>query len=382
VLAVIAITFLYLLFIWVVFLKFKWLRLTPVWGFVSVFFFLHLTLVPLVGMRFVSPFSEDVRVVRHTIQIIPRLPEPTIVEQILVAEGQAVKKGDPLFVFDKRLYQYQLNEAKAAVESAKQNVIVLEADVTVAREAVVRSQAELNFRQIQADRFNKLVAERAAPAEEAQRWEAEVATGEAAVAEAEAQLRRAEAAYGAQIDGVNTAVLEAEAQLEQAQYFLDQTTIYAPDDGTIVNLQVREGLVAGIVRAGAIASFIVERDPYLLAMYRQENLKFVEPGQDVLVALNIYPGQTIKAKVKDIWWASGRGQLLPSGNLPVFPDEPEFPEARLPVQIVLEDPGIRMPIGAEGAALILTNAKSPFTWVGQIALRTYTWSRWLYPMPF
>jgi len=47
----------------------------------------------------------------------------------------------------------------------------------------------------------------------------------------------------------------------------------------------------------------------------------------------------------------------------------------------MDDPTVRLPIGAEGAALILTN-DGPFTWLGQIALRTYTWSRWLYPLPF
>lgn len=380
-LAVVAITVLYLAFVWLVFLKFKWLRLTPVWGFISLYFILHLTLVPLIGMRFISPYTKDVVVVRHTIQITPRLPEPTLVERILVEEGQPVKKGDALFMFDRSLYEYQVNEAEAVLESAKQNVLVLEADVQVAREAVARAQAELDYRQIEANRYTQLASQGAAPKEEAQRWEAHVAVGQADVASAKAQLARAEAAYGAQIDGVNTQVIEAQAQLQQAQYFLSQTVIYAPADGKIVNLQVQEGMVAGIVRFGAIASFIVDDDPYLLAMYRQENLQFVEPGQPVLVALNIYPGKTLKATVKDIWWASGRGQFLPSGTLPIFPDAMENPEARMPVQITFDDPSVNLPIGAEGAALILTDEENAFTWVGQIALRAYTWGRYVYPFP-
>ena len=64
--------------------------------------------------------------------------------------------------------------------------------------------------------------------------------------------------------------------------------------------------------------------------------------------------------------------MLPSGNLPSWVDLPSYPEGRLATQIVLEDASIELPIGAEGAALILTNEKSPFTWVGQIALRSYT----------
>lgn len=379
-LAVFAITSLYLLFIWTVFFKFKWLRLTPTWGVFSGFFLLHLVLVPLVGMRFFSPISTDLRVVRHTVQLVPRLPEPTLVESILVEQNQPVEKGTPLFVFDRRLYQYQLDQAKAALAAAKQNVRILQADVAVEAASVERAKAELVYKREQEQRFIDLAAQRAAPKEDAQRWTAEVVAGEAIVVEAQANQERAEVAYASQIDGVNTAVAEAEAQLAQAEYYLEQTVIRAPEDGMIVNLQVQEGMVAGIIRAGAIASFIVDRDPYLLAAFRQENLKYVREGQPVVVALNTYPGAHFSARVEEIWWASGRGQFLPSGSLPVFPDEPSA-EVRFPVKITLDDPGVRLPIGAEGAALILTN-DNPFTWLGQIALRTYTWSRWLYPLPF
>jgi multidrug resistance efflux pump len=380
--AVFAITVLYLLFIWIVFFKLKWLRLTPTWGVISGFFLLHLIFVPLVGMRFIAPVSEDVRVVRQTIQIVPRLPEPTRVEAVLVREGQPVKKGDPLFVFDKHLYQFKVNEAQAALEAAKQNVKVLQADVDVAQASVKSATGELTYKQGQAQNFADLVKKGVGRKEDADRWQADAITAQANVSEAGERLKRAQIAYGSQINGVNTQVVEAEAQLEQAKYYLEQTTIYAPDDGTIVNLQVQEGMVAGIVRIGAIASFILDRDPYILATYRQENLKFVRPGQKALVALNLYPGKHFAAEVQGIWWASGRGQLLPSGQLPTFPDGSPEPEARLPVQLVLKDPNIRLPIGAEGASLILTNEASPFTWMGQIALRTYTWSRWLYPLPF
>lgn len=374
------VTVVYAVFIRLVFFKFKWLRLTPAWGVVTGIVFLHLVLVPLVGMRFVAPISEDLRVVRPTVQLIPRLPEPTLVEQVLVAQNVPVKKGDPLFIFDKRLYRFQVEQAEAALAAAKQNVAILQADVDVAAQSVTRARAKFAFDKIQEQRFTDLAAQRAAPQEQAQQWTAQVAEGEAAVAEAVAEWKRARIAFDSQIGGVNTAVAEAAAQLEQARYFLEQTVITAPADGMIINLQVEEGMVAGIVRAGAIASFIID-EPYILATYRQENLKFVEEGQSALVALNRYPGQHFSAKVDEIWWASGKGQFLPSGDLPVFPDGPS-PEVRFPVRISLDDPSIHLPIGAEGASLILTNPDSPYTWVGQIALRTYTWGRWLYPLPF
>ena len=96
--------------------------------------------------------------------------------------------------------------------------------------------------------------------------------------EAEAELERASLNYRSQIDGVNTAVASSEAQLAQARYYLDNTTLVAPEDGRIVNLQVRPGMVSGIYRIGGIAALIADADRYLLATYFQENLKYVRPA--------------------------------------------------------------------------------------------------------
>jgi multidrug resistance efflux pump len=48
----------------------------------------------------------------------------------------------------------------------------------------------------------------------------------------------------------------------------------------------------------------------------------VKSGQPVEVAIDLHPGQIFKGKVDSIWWASGQGQLLPSGQLPVFNPPP------------------------------------------------------------
>lgn len=379
-LGVVAITLVYLAFVWTVFIKFKWLRFTPTWGLISAFFLLHLLIVPLVGTRMQSPFSTDVRVVRHTVQLIPRLPEPTLVTEVRVKENEPVKKGDVLFVFDKSIYQSQVQSAQAAVVGAEQNAKILEADIAVAKDTVTRAQSELDFATVQQDRFATLASQRAGSQESADEWTSRVNSAQASLAEAQESQKRAELAYASQIDGVNTAVIQAKAALEQAQYYLDHTEMKAPNDGVIVNLQVQEGMVSGQLRVGAIASLIIDKDPYLIAAYRQENLMNVRPGQPVVVAINTYPGKHFSGKVEEIWYASRRGQYTPSGNLPLFPDIPLHTEARLPVKITLDDPTVRLGIGVGGATLILTS-DNPFTWLGQISLRTYTWARWVYPLP-
>src|SRR5271166_181371 len=121
----------------------------------------------------------------------------------------------------------------------------------------------------------------AAPEEESLEWVAQVVVDEAAVRETQAEADRARLRYESEIGGVNTSVAEAQAELDQALYYLDNTTLVAPEDGRIINLQVRPGMVSGDWRIGAIASFICEADRYLLASYNAESLKFVNMGQPV-----------------------------------------------------------------------------------------------------
>lgn len=377
---VVAITLVYLGFVWIVFFRFKWMRFTPTWGVISAFFLVHLLIVPLVGTRMQSPFSTDVRVVRHTIQLVPVLPHEALVTEVRVRENTPVRKGDTLFVFDGTLYRAQARAAEAALVAARQNVKILEADISIAGDNVTRAQSDLDFATVQQQRYANLAEQRAGSQQSADEWAARVISAQATLAEAQESQKRAELAFASQVDGVNTTVIQAEAQLAEAQYYLDNTELKAPQDGIIVNLQVEEGVVAGVLRVGAIASLIVDADPYILSAYRQENLMNVREGQPAVIALNNHPGQHFSGKVEEIWWASRRGQFLPSGNLPVFPDVPLPNETRIAVKITLDDPDVFLPIGIGGATLILTG-DSPFTWLGQISLRTYTWARWVYPLP-
>ena len=154
------------------------------------------------------------------------------------------------------------------------------------------------------------------------RWVTRVSTAELIRDEALAELERARLKYNSEIDGVNTTVANMEAQLRQARYYLENTTLTAPEDGRIINLQVRPGMVSGIYRIGGIAAFIEDADRYLLATFYQENLKYVRPGQSVEVSLDLFPGQIFAGRVDSIWRGNGVGQYLPSDEIPKFQQPP------------------------------------------------------------
>ena len=200
-----------------------------------------------------------------------------------------------------------------------------------------------------------------------------------------AELEVARLKYKSQIDGVNTAVANVEAQLRQAQYYLDNTTLVAPEDGRIINLQVRPGMVSGIYRIGGIAALIAEADRYVLATFYQENLKYVRPGQSVEIALDLYPGQIFPGKVDSIWRGNGVGQYLPSDEIPKF-HQPAAQCSARPIRS--EDPsGWRnqpdFPIGAQGTAAIYTSGEhGAWAALRKISIRAHSWLNWLYPINF
>jgi multidrug resistance efflux pump len=407
-------------------------------------------LIFVIGLRFVTPYSTDGKVVQHTIQLIPRLPEPTLVTGVLVEPNVPVKKGQPLFQFDKRPYQYKVDGLKAELAAARQRVLELKADLDAASQNVAKAEgqralarsslaaatagvAEAKARakqglakstlkiaqgvakgdvnaisKLRLDQARQMLAEtdaavkvalahearaRVAADQEAEAAikvalanedKARVAYEQEAVAVvkvAQARETKARLAYTSQIDGENTTVARIKADLAQAEYYLDNTTMVAPEDGYVINLQVRPGMVSGIVRLGAIASFVVDAGRYVLATYNQENLKYVKDGQEVEVALDLYPGQIFKGKVKSIWQGTGQGQYLPSGDLPKFNPPPEgAPQGRFAVQIVLEGDQSQFPIGTQGAVAIYTTTTGGFPALRRIGIRGRTWANFLYPL--
>ena len=299
------------------------------------------------------------------------------------AERAASRRAQPLFQFDRRPYEYKVRQLEAQLAKAKQDVLVLKADTAINAQKIAKLEADLEYAKYQLKLSSELAKQGAGPEEDAQKWAAQVAANEAGIKEAQAEETRARLRYTSEIDGVNTTVAAIQAELDQARYYLDNTLMVAPEDGYIINLQVRPGMVAGEVRVGAIASFIVDADRYLLANYFQENLKYVKPGQAVEVALDLYPGPDLQpGKVAAIWQGSGAGQMLPSGTLPSFNYVPtEMPQGQFAVAITLDGRRpVEVPDRHAGPGRDLHQSGQRLRRAAQDrASARYTWYNWLYP---
>src|SRR5271165_5153051 len=217
------ITFTFLLFVYLVFFRFKWLKFSMTWGILSAFFAVHLFLIFIIGLRFVTPYSSNVKVVQYTIQLIPRLPEPTLVTAVLVKPNTPVKKGQPLFQFDRRPYEYQvrqleaqlgansagvttaqykIKQLEAELAAAKQDVRMMQADVEAATQKIVSKQREETYAKYKYLLLESMAAQNAAPEEEVHQWNARMDEAAASVKVA-TDAERARLRYQSNIGGVN-----------------------------------------------------------------------------------------------------------------------------------------------------------------------------------
>ncbi|MCB1496999.1 MAG: efflux RND transporter periplasmic adaptor subunit [Bauldia sp.] len=371
------ITIVYIIAVYLVFFRFKWLKFSIVWGVVSFWIGFHLMLIFMIGLRFYAPFTVDAHLIRNTIQIIPRLEGPTLLTDVLVKPNEPIKKGTPLYKFDTTIYEQKLLNARAQLAAAQQNLKVMDADVDQAQQQLVQAQSELAYAKAQQDRFTKLASQGGARQEDVDKWNAEVESDNAAVAAASANLQKAQLQRDSSIDGVNTSVAQAQAQVAEAQYYLDNTTLVAPEDGYIVSQQARPGMVVGDFRVGAIAAFVTMDDPYMLGAFFQEHIKFVEPGQTVEVALDTAPGEIYTGKVEAIWWATAQGQYLPTGRLPEF-ILPKL-QGKFAVQVSFDDKKAFLPAGAHGAIAVYTGRQTAFEVLRKINIRLYSFANFIVP---
>jgi len=374
------ITFFYVLALYIVFFRYRVLKFNIVWGVVSFWIGFHLILIFVIGMRFFTPYSIDAHVIRQTIQLSSGLPQPTEIVEVLVTPNTPVKRGDALYRLDDTLYRLKVQEQKAQLAEAQQNALILDEDVLIAQDQITEAQANETYAQEEVTRYTNLVPQGGARQETLDKWIAELAAAKAKVSEAQANLRKAELARDMKLDGVNAQVAAAQAALQQAEHYLGLTTIRAPEDGLIVSQQARPGLYVGGRRIAAIAALVADADPYILASFYQEHLKFVEPGQPVEVALDTHPGQIFDGKVVSVWEGTGQGQIKPSGDVPTF-RLPQL-QGRFAVEIALDDGQPVGPLrgGTHGAVAIYTGSGAEgFQLLRRINIRLYSWVNFIFP---
>lgn len=217
-------------------------------------------------------------------------------------------------------------------------------------------------------------------------FEARVKQLEAQMMLSGANLERAEdlmeRGVGRQLDvDIYRAEMESlTAQLQNARWELDNTVVRAPSDGQVVALTLRPGQRVANLPIRSWVAF-VERTRELVVGIAQSRLRYVEPGQEVELALRIFPGEIIRGKVDRIVAINPAAQLVPSGVIPVAPT-PADPALPYGVAIRLDADSFDLssiPGGAVGTAAIYTDSVQATHVIRRVMVRLEAWINYLKP---
>ncbi len=109
----------YSFFVWLIFIKFKWLPWNTAWQVTVVIIPIVALAAMILTLNVVAPSTSDVRVIKYVVQVIPQVRGRVI--EVPVEPNRLVKKGELLFRIDPTQYQNDLNVAKAklAADEAK-----------------------------------------------------------------------------------------------------------------------------------------------------------------------------------------------------------------------------------------------------------------------
>ena len=189
------------------------------------------------------------------------------------------------------------------------------AAVSSAQERLIEAKAQRENVREQASRILQLVEKGVYAKARADTATKEIEVTEAKVREAEAEVERARQELGPQGND-NPQFREAFAAAEQAKLNLVRTTVLAPSDGVITNLQLTEGEF--VASGEAALTFIDTRDFWLNANFRENSLEKVKPGDPVELVLDTLPGRIFAAEVQSVGWGVSQGSIDPDTGLPTI----------------------------------------------------------------
>lgn len=385
----------YSFFVWLIFIKKKWLP----WNTRSQ---VTVVVIPIVAMAMliltlnvVAPSTNDVRVVKYVVQVIPQVRGRVI--EVPVEPNRLVKKGELLFRIDPTQYQNELNAAKARLAADEARLAQASANVADASAGarqlqeqlksasgqVSALQPRLDLARLRVRQNRELVASGAGDRFALEQAEANVIELEGQIATAKANEAQVAQKISGQVNGEQASVAAARAQfatakaqvdtsranLATAQWNLDQTAVHAPADGYAINVQLRPGSFVTAFPVAPAMSF-VEQAYQVIGLYQQNELTMVEPGNEAEISLHMHPGRVIKAKVDSIVWAQGQGQISQSGTLPQTGAFPQVP-GRFPVKLEVaeKDRELFLAAGAAGDGAIYTDHIAAIHIVRKVILR-------------
>lgn len=242
--------------------------------------------------------TDDAYVETHTVQVAPKVSGQVV--KMLVNDNQKVKAGDLVAEIDPVDYDTRLSEI-----SAKYEATLLKQKEAKSSFNAADSQIQLAKKNL--DRYTELYKQGAASKLEYDNAKTTYDSAKASLTKASESLLSTDKNRVADAD-----LKELAAKRKQAELNLAYTKIYAPQDGTVTNKSIEKG---AYVQTGQPLFVIVPDNVWVVANFKENQLRHMRIGQEVDVKLDTYPDKVFKGKIDSIQMISGaKSSLFPPEN--------------------------------------------------------------------
>ena len=305
-----------------------------------------------------NPRTEDAQVRANVIGVAPQVGGS--ITAIHVKDNQLVHKGDLLFEIDSRPYAAEAEKAKAQLALTELEIQAYKDQIDAAEAQLKQSQAKAAYAVDYAKRVQALVGNLYVTVDKNQLAQTEAITATDKVSQDKAALERARNLLGDQ-GQVNVRRVAAQAALRDSELKLSYCKVYATCDGYVTNLQITPGAYAAV--GEQIFSLVDKKIWYVLANFRETDLKRMRPGMSADVYLMAESGKKLRGIVQGVPKAIV-SLNTPSNNAPggegllsrVTPTIDFILLAqRYPVRIVLDEPeGHSFRMGGTASVIVRT----------------------------
>jgi membrane fusion protein (multidrug efflux system) len=239
------------------------------------------------------------------------------VVSVSVHDNETVTAGQVLFALDPAPYRIVLDQAQAALATARVNVEQLRVAYGTANAQLSAAKETLAIRQAEFDRKQELTTKGIAANSTLDDVKLALQNAQTQVLLAEQQVASAAAALAGNptiATDEHPAVRAALAAEANAQRNLEKATVTAPAAGIVS--QVASLNVGQFIATGTTIASLIETDStWIEANFKETQLATLVPGMPVEVKLDAYPGVTFEGTLESIGAATGaQFALIPAQN--------------------------------------------------------------------
>ena len=242
--------------------------------------------------------TDDAYVETTTVSVAPRVSGQIV--EVLITDNQKVKEGDVVARIDDTDYKVKVDQTSAAYERIQLNQENAKANFKAAQTNIDLAKTDL-------DRYTNLYNSGAVSKQVLDQAQAKYDSAKATLTSTEQALFSNNESRVADAD-----LKSAKAMKDQAELNLSYTTIVAPQSGTVASRRVEKGMY---VNVGTPLFTIVPDKVWVVANFKENQLRHMKPGQAVDIKIDTYPNHTFKGKIDSIQRSSGaKSSLFPPEN--------------------------------------------------------------------